>query len=175
MAAKRFGTYKNMLWRIFTGHRPVRVSEVIEWAIFLQIPVSVALVRFGFSVPRAQIPVIGVMRKSGRISVLPPNQQTRVDAPDDLSAAMVALRVEGAHSALAIFDGSYLFYEPSPIVRTDSFGRLSVVEFGDYPAPLVGVVDRAAMGKGKVTLFGGDDVIESEMMISATPVRWIRG
>lgn len=173
-AAKHFGTYPNMLWRVMSGMRPVRVQEVIDWAVFLKVPVSVVLTRFGFHVPRAQVPVIGVMRKSGRVTVLPPNQQTKVDAPDDLSANLVAIRVEGAHSALAIFDGSYLFYEPSKIVRTDAIGRLSVVEFGDYPAPLVGVVDRATIGKGRVTLFGGEDIVESEMMISATPVRWQR-
>jgi hypothetical protein len=173
-AAKHFKTYPNMLWRVMTGHRPVRVQEVIDWAIYLKVPVSVALVRFGFQVPRATVPVVGLMRKTGRVTVLPPNQQTKIDAPDDLSAAMVAIRVEGAHSSLAIFDGSYLFYEPSDIVRVDAFGRLSVVEFGDYPAPLVGVVDRAAVGKGRVTLFGGEDVVESDMMISATPIRWQR-
>jgi hypothetical protein len=173
-AARHFGTYTNMLWRVMSGARPVRVGEVIEWAKFLKVPVSVVLVRFGFDVPRVTVPVVGVMRKTGRVSVLPPNQQTRVDAPDDLSAAMVAIRVEGAHSALAIFEGSYLFYEPSNIVRADSYGRLSVVEFGDYPAPLVGVVDRADVGRGRVTLFGGLDTIESEMMISATPVLWTR-
>jgi len=173
-AAKHFDTYPNMLWRVLTGARPVRVQEVIDWAVFLQVPISVALVRFGFRVPKATVPVVGVVRKSGRVSPLPANQQTRVDAPDDLSAGMVALRVEGAHSDLAIFDGAHLFYEPSNIVRTDAFGRLSVVEFGDYPAPLIGVVDRAAVGKGRVTLFGGADVVESEMMISATPIRWQR-
>lgn len=173
-AAKHFGTYPNMLWRVMTGARPVRVQEVIDWAVYLQVPVSVALVRFGFHVPRATVPVVGVVRKSGRVSPLPTQQQSKVDAPDDLSAAMVALRVEGAHSPLAIFDGAYLFYEPSQIVRTDSFGRLSVVEFGDYPAPMIGVVDRAAVGKGRVTLFGGSDTVESEMMISATPIRWQR-
>ena len=173
-AARHFGTYTNMVWRMITGHRPVRVAEAIEWAKFLKVPVSVALVRFGYDVPRVTVPVVGVMRKSGRVSTLPPNQQTRVDAPDDLSAAMVAIRVEGTHSALAIFDGNYLFYEPSQVVRADSYGRLSVVEFGDYPAPMVGIVDRAGVGKGRVTLFGGDDTVESDMMISATPILWMR-
>lgn len=171
-AAKRWNTYPNMIWRVLTGARPVRTQEIIEWCEWLQVPITVGLFRFGFDVPRSRVPVIGNVNSDGRISILPPGHQEHVDAPGDMQCTMVALRVKGDNRALSIYDGALLYYEPSEVVSVASFGRLSVVELGDHLPPLVGIVDRASGGRGRITLFGGAETIESDKVVSATPIRW---
>lgn len=174
MVADHFGTYSNMVWRMTSGKREVTPGEIAEWARYLKVPLAVAFQKFGYNPPGNMTRVIGAMRANGRVTIYPPNMQRETEAPA-ANTDLVALVVEAPQSALAIFDGSHLFYEPSTIVRHDTFGRLAVVELGDHPAPIVGMIDRATqIGRSKIVVFGGDEAIESRQLISATPVVWQR-
>lgn len=173
-AAKFFDTYTNMVWRMTSGSRPVRPDELARWATFLEVPFPEAARRFGIDVPPSTVSLIGVLRANGRVTLYPPNQQKRVEAPTDGGPELVCVVVESPQSALAVWDGTFLYYEPTKVFRADAFGRLSVVEFGDVGAPIVGFLDRASVGRARVTVFGSSEVIESAQPISATPVKWTR-
>lgn len=162
----------SFIWRMLTKDRRAHVADAIVWAEILKAPLPLVIQRLGYDVPGLTCPVVGTVGGAARVSVLPPEKLGKVEAPGQTAAGLVALRVDAPHSALNMWHGAHLYYRPSNVVRPDAFGRLSVVELGDHAAPLVGVVDRASVGGGRVRLFGANDEIESEQMISATPIVW---
>lgn len=173
-AADHFSTYPAMVWRMTSGHRKLTPHEICEWARLLKVSVAVILRRLGEDPPAVTVPVIGIVREHGRVSILPPAAQRRADAPGNSMQPLVALDVDTAQTALALYDGSALYYEPASVVRADAFGRLAIIELGDHAAPIVGVLDRGSVGRGRIVVFGGTETLESSQIISATPVRWIR-
>ena len=135
----------------------------------------IALRRLGVDIPPATVPVIGVLRGNARVSILPPDKVANVESPRLPPGPLVALQIETSQTALAIYHGGLLYYEPSEVVLPGAFGRLSVVELGDVPAPVVGVIDRGRSIKGgRVTVFGGLETIESDQLQSAAPILWQR-
>lgn len=172
-AATLFKTYPNMVWRMTSGQRKIRPDEMAVWSRFLEVPYNEIARRFGVDVPIFKVPVVGIVRPNGRVSQILPNERQFVEAPTDASAHMLALVVDAPMSSLMIWDGSYLYYEPTEVLRTDAFGRLSVVEIRDWP-PVVGVLDRASMGQGRVTLLGSQEKIDSKHVERATPIKWQR-
>ena len=166
--------HPNVLGRLLTGGRRLQIDEAIALARILAAPRPELIRRFGYNWPEPCCNVIGRVDGRGRVSMLPPDLHTTTAAPIDADASLTVLRVEAAHTRLAIYHGYLLFYEPSRDVRTDAFGRLAVIDVGDEPAPIVGVLDRGSYGRGSVTIFGGLDVLEAARIVSAAPVKWLR-
>lgn len=163
------------LWRrtIHEG-RECTIAEAIALAPLLGVDFREIVRRLGFTIPEAVTPIIGRVGPHGRISMLPGSAGS-CPTPPGMQPAAVALRIDAPQSpGLAIFHGNYLFYEPSRVVRPDTFGRLSVIELSDHAAPVVGVLDRASVGFARVAIFGGAETLDNERVSSATPVLWIK-
>jgi hypothetical protein len=171
---------KNWLQKILAGERRLQIAEAVWLAERFKVPLLTVLeAGLGFKVPKPpapSVPVIGAVTANSRISIYAPPAVDVVQAPPGASADMVAIRLETHQTALALYAGVLLFYTPKPElrVRADAFGRLSVVLLGDELAPIVGVLDRASMGRGRVVLLDGRTVRESEQVAAAYPVEWTR-
>lgn len=164
----------NSVWLMLSGKRGVRPDEIAIWSRLLDVPYLDVVRRFGFAVPDNTVAVTETLRVSGRISVRTPDQVYRVQAPPGLSAKGAAIVVEGAHTALAIFEGSHLFYERTEGVDVNAVGRLSVVETAEHgSAPIVGMLTRGSViGQIRIIVFGGLETIESRQLVGAWPVLW---
>ena len=173
-AEKVFGTYRAMIWRMVTGQRPPRPEEIIIWAKFLRVPVLECMRRFGYDVPVPSVSVIGAIKSNGRVSVFPPAAIEQIEAPVDASENMRALIVEAPQTGLQLFDGTYLYYEPSKVVNPAAYGKLAVLEIGDISAPVIGVLYRISARSKKVEVYGGRERFDTEQLISAAPVLWQR-
>lgn len=179
MAAAAFGLEDSQSWmirRMLAGERALRPDEIAIWAKLVRASPTTVLrkLNLGVDIEEPRVPVVGIVRDDGRVSSLPESPPQMVEAPTDAPGGMVALNVEAPLSGLAYFHGSTFYFVPSDKVMPDSFGRLSVIEIGDSPSPVVGVLDRASVGRGRVVIFGTNESIETKMMVSATPIRWIR-
>ena len=172
--AEKLHVHPNIVHKMLNGQRRVQIAEFRLLAQLLHVPFMEVVRRFGFDVPGAMVPCIGAIDGRARIAVLPPDRQHDTPAPESAVPGTVALIVDAPHSALSVYHGSTLYYVPSDTVRVDAFGRLGVLEIDGEPAPVVGVLDRATMGRGRVRVFGGIDVIDTERLVSATPVTWQR-
>lgn len=173
--AKALDVPENTVWLMTRGKRRVQLEEITTWAKLLDVSYLEIVRQFGVTVPDHAVPVTGVLRPHGRITPLSPDRVYRVPAPPDIGPRGVAVQVEGAHTAFALFEGSHLYYEPTGNVAVDAFDRLSVVELADHgSAPVVGLLTRGAMRHVKVVVFGGLETIESQQLVGAWPVRWQR-
>lgn len=172
--SKQIMGHDGLLRRTFAGERRAQVEEMIALAAALSVPFVTVVRRYGYEIPAVRCPLIGSVNSAGRLNFYTPDRQAVVEAPLDEVPGMVAVVVEAAHSALAIFDGSTLFYEPADDVRPDSFGRLSVVTVGEQPAPVLGVIERGGIGRTRIVVYGGIETLESRELKSATPIRWQR-
>jgi hypothetical protein len=161
--------------RIVVGDRPVRLDEVPILAKALEVHPVEMLRRLGVDVPTADVPVIGAMRGSGRVTLWPADRVQRTESPRLAGGDLVGLRIETAHSPLGLHDGGVLFFEPTTRVEHGSWSRLSVIEVGDEAAPIVGTLDRGASVRScRVLVFGGHETLESEQLQSAAPILWHR-
>lgn len=167
-------SHPNTFHKLLSGERRTQIDECLLLAKLLNVPPAIMARQLGYDWPIPQARIIGEVDGAGRVRVLPPGKQSDVDAPSELEVELVALQVAAAQTALSVYDGNILYYEPSEVVRPDAFGRLAVLEIGDQPAPVVGVLDRASLGRGRVVVFGGIETIETNKIISATPIRWQR-
>lgn len=172
--SKQIMGHDGLLRRTFAGERRAQVEEMLALADALSVPFATIVRRYGYDVPATRCSLIGSVNSAGRVNFYAPDRQAVVEAPLDESPGLVAIVVEASHSALAIFDGSTLFYEPATDVRPDAFGRLSVVSLGEQPAPVVGVIERGGIGRTRVVVYGGIETLESRELKSATPIRWQR-
>jgi len=163
-----------MLHRIVSGTRPARPDEILALGELLGISAIEALRRFGYEVPETKVDIIGRVNEFGRLEFLPPDLVRKTEAPSDAMADTRAITVDAPHSRLSLYDGATLFYTPSSVVDAQAVGRLAVIEVGDQPAPIIGVLTYAAGGKKRVTIIGGGEVIETKQLISAAPITWIR-
>lgn len=166
--------HKDLLGRTLKGERGFKPNEIVAMSVALRTPVAAIFRRLGYDVPGATCQLVGTINAQSRVSILPPQNQTAVSCPSELDTDLIALRVDAPNSVLAIYHGTIFFYAPAKKMRPDAIGRLSVIELGDHPAPVVGVLDRAAVGTGRVILFGSQDAVESDEVISASPIRWQR-
>ncbi|MGQ0673526.1 MAG: hypothetical protein ACT4N2_11725 [Hyphomicrobium sp.] len=169
---RQIGSYANYTGRIFRGSRQPSISDAILLAKNLQVPLSLILRKLGYDLADSTLKAIGRVNEFGRVSFLPPNLQSQVPAPGATEPGTVALIVEASNTPLAMYDGEVFYYAPSTVIRPDAIGRLSVIEMDDMSAPVIGVLDRARVGRGRVVVFGINEVVESERLISATPIRW---
>lgn len=166
--------HKDLLGRTLKGDRGFKPAELVALSKLLKVPLVALYRQLGYDVEGATCTIIGTINAQSRVSPLPPNQQLTIACPTELESKLVALRVDAPHSVLAIYHGTIFFYSPADKVRPDAFGRLSVVELGDHTSAIVGVLDRASVGRGRVVLFGTQESIESDEIISAAPIRWQR-
>lgn len=174
-AAEALGLHPNKMGEILRGTRRLQVPEAITLANFIEAPLFELLRRFGYDVPPSdQCDLIGVVNGRGRVSFLPPDQCEVVVAPTDADKDLKALRVEAEHTRLALYHGTVIYYLPTQMVRADAFGRLSVLDLKDEPAPVLGILDRGSYGQGVVRIYGGLETIETETVLSASPVKWQR-
>lgn len=173
-AAEHFETYPAMVWRMTSGQRKLTPHEICEWAKILKVSVAVILKRLGEDPPAVSVPIIGTVGAHGRVAMLAPGQQRKAESPGVGQKQLVAFAVETANTELVLYDGSTIYYEPATVIRPDAFGRLAIIELGDHDGPIVGVLERGRLGKGRVTVFGGTETIESSQVVSAAPVRWLR-
>ena len=169
---RELGYYENYIGRIFSGQRKASIADAVFLAKRLKVPVQTIVRRLGYALADATVPVIGRVNEHGRIVSILPAHQAQVPFPPGMETETVAVVVETAQTALAVYDGQILYYTPSKIVRPDAFGRLSVIECADHSAPIVGILDRARVGRGRVVILGGTETLESEQIVSATPIRW---
>lgn len=169
-----FGAFRGATGRVVTGGRKATPADVCTLARKLRTSVNVVLQKLGEDPPSMKCPVIGLLRMNGRVSILPPNAEESVDAPTDYASRLVALRVEADQTELAVYDGSVLFYEPATVVRADAVGRLSVIEVADDVSAIVGILDRGSIGRARVTIFGTREKYETPLIVSASPVKWMR-
>lgn len=187
MLAKYLNVEPTIPRRIHVDGRQMRAHEVAIYANLLGVTPTEILRRLGLGTLELQqklgveitlkgstCPVIGVVRGDGKIELNKSGKPQEVSSPVEDDVNLVALHVNAPHSEIAMWHGAYLYFEPSTVVRADAIGRLSVVEFGESAAPQVGVLERPAIGKGRIVPFGALDAVETEMMISATPVKWLR-
>lgn len=166
--------HPNIVHKMLNGERRLQVPELRYWAKALQVPFVVAVQRFGHEVPGAKVPLIGAVDGRARVVLYPPDKCRDVAAPEPSGGELVALEVDSAHSALSIYHGSIIYYQPSATVNIGAFGRLSVLEIDGEPAPLLGVLDRASLGRGAVRVFGSTEIVNTETLVSAAPVHWQR-
>lgn len=169
---RELGYYENYVGRIFSGQRKASIADAVFLSKRLRVPVQAIVRRLGYDLADAAVPVIGRVNEHGRVRLLLPVNQFQAPFPPGMESETVALIVNTAHTALAVYDGDILYYAPAKTVRPDSFGRLSVVECADQGAPIVGILDRARVGRGRVVILGGTETLESEQIVSATPIRW---
>lgn len=171
----KLGTNYQIWRRIMTEGRECTIGESITLARELRAPWEMVISRLGFEIPERKCPIIGKVGPHGRISTFTPDEVRRTLAPPDVDETTVALLVDAPQSALGVFHGATLFYEPSAGVRPDAMGRLGIIELGDHPAPILGVLERsAALGRGRVSIYGTGEAVESRKLISAAPVLWWR-
>lgn len=173
-AAERLDKAQNVFLRMLNGTRPIRVGEAVAMARLLRTPLDELVRHLGYDVPPSSVPIIGIVTGDGRVSLLPPAQQTRIEGPTGISSNFVALEARTAHTPLALYHGTVLYYVPSEGLRPDAFGRLSVIEVADETAAIVGILDKAGFGRAAVTVYGGIARLETASIISASPVRWTR-
>lgn len=166
--------HPNMVHKLFNGERRPQLYELRVLAKALRLPMAEIIERFGVEVPGRRASCIGAINGDGRVSLYPPHKVRLVHAPEDGTLGLVALVVDAANTALGTYHGNTLFYEPANNVRVDAFGRLAVLELSDEPAPVVGVLDRATLGRGIVRVFGGLETLNANTIVSAAPVHWQR-
>lgn len=157
-----------------SGERRAQPSDVLKWAEILQVPALFMFEKFGVRIPMPTVPIIGAVRRGGRVAQFAPKDIRRTDGPVSSAPDMVALIVETADTELGLYDGATLYYEPADGMRPDAIGRLCVVKMADHPAPVVGVLDRGTIDKARVRVWGDTETVESRHLTSATPVRWMR-
>lgn len=168
------GVSRGVPWKMLTGRQDVRISEAAALAKLLEVSIPELLRQFGVQAPDHTVPVTGILRSHGRVTAITPDRVYRVPGPPGIGPRGVAIQIEGAHTAFALFDGSHLYYEPTDNVAVDAFDRLSVVHLADQSALVVGVLTRGSLRHVKVLTFGGLEPIESQQLIGAWPVRWQR-
>jgi len=172
--AGALGVHPNIVHKMLNGERRVQIEEYRLLAKLLRIPIATCVAKMGFEMPSATCDLIGHIDGRGRISIRPPHADgRRVPCPEGVEG-IVALTINSAHSGLSVYHGSVVYYAPSDTVRVDAFGRLAVLEMDGEPAPVIGVLDRASMGQADVTIFGGIEVIQTQRLVSATPILWQR-
>lgn len=172
--AQALGVHPNIVHKILNGERRLQVGEARTVARLMQLPLVETLRRFGFAVPGTTCALVGRVDGRGRVSIRPPQADNRTVIAPESAIGVVALAIDAAHSALSVYHGSLLYYEPSNMVRVDSFGRLAVLEMDGELAPVIGVLDRASLGRADVTVFGGIEVLQTQRLVSATPILWQR-
>ena len=172
--AQALGVHPNIVHKILNGERRLQVGEARTVAKLMQLPLVETLRRFGFNVPGTTCPLVGRIDGRGRVSIRPPSADGRTVLAPESAIGVVALAVDAAHSALSVYHGSLLYYEPAQMVRVDSFGRLAVLEMDGELCPVIGVLDRASLGRAEVTVFGGVEVLQTQRLVSATPILWQR-
>lgn len=172
-AATALGGGGNAVWKSLIGQRGVPLDEVAIWARILDAPYLEIVRRLGFDVADHTVPVTGTLQANGRITLRHPADVYRIPSPPDLASNAVACLVESAHAALFMFQDSHFFYEPSPQVAIDAAGRLSVVELADHGStPVVGLLTRGTQRHVRIAVVGGQEVIESQQLVAAWPIRW---
>ena len=169
-----FGTDEYMISRMISGRRPVRIPEALTWARTLRVPVTVILKRLGYDAPEATVALVGIMRANGRVSYLPPGQQSTAPAPAENDDRMVAIQVESDQTALAIYHGEILYYCPAEKVDPTAYGRLGVITADGLTSPVVGVLDRGTVHTSRIVLFGGAETLQVSGVLTAAPILWRR-
>lgn len=169
----------NYLWRMLaeTGKeaaRWVRPDEIAVWAWILRTPYVHVVRRFGFTAPMRTIPVVGVVRSDGRISeILDPDHPNKAEAPYDATEQTEALYVETLFSELGVWNGSFIYYEPSKTVHGQAMNRLCVLELGDQYARVVGALTAGRrVDEYQVQMIGQSEPVTTRDLISASVVRW---
>jgi len=170
--AAAFGIHPNKVWMMISGEKGIRPHEIIRWAEVLALPLPLVWRKFGLPWPAATVPLAGSIRADGRLYF---GEGDRIaPAPDIEPGDLVALHLDHERPALGYRRGTLFYYRPRDRVDVSAVGRLAVVGLGDQPAPLIGVLDAAALGRVRVVLLGGVEVVDSAEAISASPVEWIR-
>ena len=174
--AALFEVHPNMVHKMLNGERRVQIAEVKSWSSLLGVSFIEAMRRFGFDVPPTTCPLIGTVDGLGRVRYRRGNgvPARMIAAPETAGGNIVALQVDAPRSAISIYDGSCLYFEPSDIMRVDAVGRLSVIAMEGEPVPVIGVLARATLGRGSVSVYGGIELIETNSIVSATPIVWQR-
>lgn len=170
--AAQFGVHPNKVWMMIAGEKGIKPAEILAWAKLLRAPVPTIWQAFGYPWPAATVPIAGLIRADGRVSRDSGGRSapSPVDAPEGLAAIVLGHDVP----ALGLKRGAFLYYRPVDRIDVSAVGRLAVVGLGDQPAPVVGVLDATALGRVRVVILGGAEVVESAEAISAAPVEWIR-
>lgn len=163
--------------RIIYKEQKATIGEALALASIFGVGYAEILRRLGFELAEPMLSVIGKVGSSGRVVRVPPSIQiapARILAPPHVGGHAVALYVDTPRKDLAMFNGQFLIYEPSPRVEIGAMGRLAVIECAEEAQPVVGVLERASVSRGHVRVFGlGDETLEGVSIISAAPVRWI--
>lgn len=170
--AEAFGVHPNKVWMMIAGEKGIKPVEMLTWARILGVPVPVVWRAFGLPWPDITVPVAGLIRADGRVT--PEAGERSAPAPVDDPAGLAALAVGHDVPALGLRRGAFLYYRPVDRMDVSAVGRLAVVGLGDQPAPVVGVLDATALGRVRVVVLGGAEVVESTEPISAAPVEWVR-
>lgn len=166
--------------RMLNSERRMTMAEAAKTAHFLGQPVTTVMERAGIPLselnPRdtGMVRIFGTVDADGRIDMQPPREAPYVQAPPDLPAHGVALRLLAEHTPQEHAHGWVVYYEPTPDVPVDAIGRLCVVHVEGDDTPLLRIVKRSIEpGKFKlVTLWGHD--AGNGALTSASPILWIK-
>lgn len=175
-ASRKIGLgHPNKFWASVRGERRLQIEEALSLAKLLKVSHTELLARWGYDVaPSSTCQLIGTVNGRGRVSFLPPDRTAEIIAPTEADADLKALRIDAEHTRLALYHGTTIYYLPSNSVRADAFGRLAVLDAKDQPTPILGILDRGSYGQGLIRVYGGIEDIETDTLVSASPVLWQR-
>lgn len=171
--APEFGVAPNKVWQMKNGSRGVRPDEALIWSRLLRVHPSHVFQRLGYVWPDLTVPVVGVLKASGRVRRVEPGTATAV-SPVDKLANLQAVLVESTMPGTGVHAGSHLYFEPYETVHLSAHGRLNILGLGDHEEPIIGTLESAALGNARIVVWGTGEVVHTDQTISAAPIRWVR-
>lgn len=179
---------------MFQGRRAMQLTEAQQIAHFLGLAVEDVLRNAGLELGQggspgtglrngvaenvgtaafaAPIPLVGSVDGSGEIRQDSKSPKQQVDAPSRLPQGAVAIRAVGDVFRPVLMRGSLLYFKPSETVEPSAIGRLSVVRLGNKKLILGHVAP--GFDFDRYTLTDGNGEKENIVLLSATPVLWIK-
>lgn len=164
------GIDKGALSLMLNGKRKMTLDEAARLAEILNLPVDEVLAHAGAKLPKGpkSVPVIATIDATGELH--PKKAGSRAPSHDQLPGDVVAARCEDAASPLY---GWTFYYLPVNGVGAEAIGRSCVVTLANKAQYIL--TPRRGFDAGVYNLQSLTSVsIESQRIISAAPVLWIK-
>ena len=172
--AKMMGLDASAMSLMLRGKRKMDVKEAGDVARLLGVHVDEVLRHAGVTVLErggpGRVPVTGWIDEEGMVRIGGVMGPSVVDTPPGLADGAAALRMQTAD----VRDGWLVFYRPIEGVSLEAVGRLCIVE-PETGRQALRVVRRGyESGTWSLSAYGGVPRQESGVLVSASPVLWIK-
>lgn len=170
--AAALGLHRVNAYAMLRGERKAQIADIPGLARILETSVAEIIRRCGVDYDPVTSPVVGRIDGAGDVRLFGGDVPRRVIAPTEEDEGLVALRVDGADSAIEYLTGAFAFYAPKDLSRSPATDVLSVVACADLQTR-VGILS-ANGSRYKFSAWGVEKKRDLVGEISAAKIKWLR-